>query len=103
MGLNRKRVLIVVGLLFVVAASTAALVAWRYRRGERAETLIASIEKNLEAGRYDNAKVEADKLVRIASKDANAYLLRAKALLAGRDPATIKTTEIEALLAVQAL
>jgi tetratricopeptide (TPR) repeat protein len=103
MGLNRKRVLIVVSLLFVVAASTAGLVAWRYRRGERAETLVASIEKNLAAGRFAEAKVEADKLVRIASKDANSYLLKAKTLLAGRDPATIKTTENDALQAVQSL
>jgi tetratricopeptide (TPR) repeat protein len=103
MGLNRKRVLIVVGLLFAVAASTAALVAWRYRRGERAENLVAVVKTHLEAGRFDEAKIEAEKLVRIAVNNPDAQLLYAKAYLAGRDPGTIKTTEADALKAVKGL
>jgi tetratricopeptide (TPR) repeat protein len=103
MGFNRKRVLIVVGVLFTVAVMTAGGIAWRYRKGERADSLTASVQAHLAAGRFPEAKIEGEKLVRIASNDANAHLLLAKACLAGRDPGTVKTTEADALRAVREL
>lgn len=88
------------GLLVLLGSG---LVYWRYARRHQVEPIRARLEQELADKDYATAKIDAQRLVQMAPKDARAHYLRGMALLAGRPTNVIKTNDAEGIEAIRSL
>lgn len=103
MGLNKRRVLIVLGIMGLMTAGAVGLYAVRFRSRQQVSTLEASAARYLEQNDFDSAKVEVDKLLALKPQHAGGHLLKGKILLAGRKPSELRTENADGLAAIRSL
>lgn len=101
MKLNKKRLFVVFSVATVLAICGGSLYAFRFKKTQQAQAIEASAVQFLAAKNFDSARIEADKLLVLQPSNANAMLLKAKALLQEREPARIQTTDRRGLDAMR--
>ena len=103
MAVNKWRLFILAAVVLCLGAGLGGAIYWKQRRTREAGRLQDSLAKNLAAGRFDHAVLEANRLVRLAKDNPDAHLMRARAYLAGRDPSALRSTDPDGRAAVQSL
>ena len=103
MSIHWKRLALVLGIVVVLAGTGIGVYSFAYRGANGGAALTASAEKLLEAGDYDAAGVEVDKLLIVQPRAGYPLYLKAMTLLKGKKPTDFGPTDSTGVAAVRNL
>lgn len=103
MGINKRRLLIVLVLLTMLTVGGGAAYFRFVGRKNESASLQASAVTMLEEGKYESASVEIEKLLRAKPRSGQAHFLKAQALLAGRKTSELAPSDSTSIAAVRSL
>ena len=103
MSIHWKRLVLVLGIAVVLLGTGLGVYSFVFRGSNGVAALTASAEKRIEAGDFDGASVEVEKLILLQPHAGYPLYLKALTLLKGKNPTEFGPTDSTGVAAVRNL